>query len=159
MMSKSHRLLILEFLLKGCYAIYATSDGSLTSGQWIFLGFMQRREIDWYVISRADSRRRVNEIWRESRHVVVRMTVRLITFGLAVALILTLCKIHCLSVSPLDRLSPHAPSLPLCVSHTPTQTHVCTNRRAHRNRLTPSPLQMHQRKVRTHTNKQSNRHL
>ena len=40
----------------------------------------------------------VNEIWKKSSTVVVRTARRLITFGLAVALILVLCEIHSLCV-------------------------------------------------------------
>lgn len=68
----------------------------------------------------------VNEIWKKSSSVVVRMAGRLITFGLAVALILMLCKIHSLRLWAPSTAS-HPRSLPSSHTHTPSHTDACVH--------------------------------
>lgn len=83
-------------------------------------------------------RQTVNEGWRKrSSSVVVRAAERLITFGLAVALILMLCKIHSLSVSSLRCLFPlHSP---LSCARSDTDACVHEDKSAHTSHM-PLPL-------------------
>lgn len=79
----------------------------------------------------------VNEIWRKSSGVVVRTAGRLITLGLAAALIRVLCKIHNLpSVSSHHRLPPPPPphlphSLPPSLPHAHSHTHTLVRKDMH----------------------------